>query len=380
MALIERSAYGTALTADVAELSVFIAALPVREARALGCRRMIAQKTRYALALAAVPRRGAGRRPGAAWPDRRDAARSAQISRADHARPQEGRAGQKRARTQGRLPIVARRPNRFRSARSSARWKGRSRWCPAPASISTRRAATATTKRPARSAAPSPSFATRAPRCWTRFRSPRARMGRAAAAAKWERIWTIDLAAAGRALVLAGAIASLLFMLLGCAAMRCTSARIRRRLPLDQRAMFEAEPLWVTARRWRSAAGVIGAVLLMLRRKAAERLMLVSLVAVVVWFAGPLRRSATSDTVEIATLPSWSSLARPGRSTGSRAIRGGGAGCASPAPLKGAAMSTFTIDTDQPGDAVAGAGQAHDRARDPRAQGRTARPSSRSSC
>ena len=51
---------------------------------------------------------------------------------------------------------------RFRSAKSCARWKGRSRWFPAPASISTRHAATARTKRPARSAAPSRSFATRA--------------------------------------------------------------------------------------------------------------------------------------------------------------------------------------------------------------------------
>ena len=133
---------------------------------------MIAQKTRYALRSLLFLAEEQGGAPGAAQPDRRNAARAAEISRADHARPEEGRAGEERARAQGRLPAVAAGRARSRSARSCARWRGRSRSCLAPASISTRRAATATTRRPARSGAPSRSFATRARRCSIRSRSP----------------------------------------------------------------------------------------------------------------------------------------------------------------------------------------------------------------
>ena len=50
--------------------------------------------------------------------------------------------------------------------------------CRAPASISTRRAAIARTKRPAPSGAPSRSFATRARRCSIRFRSRKGPDGR----------------------------------------------------------------------------------------------------------------------------------------------------------------------------------------------------------
>lgn len=58
-------------------------------------------------------------------------------------------------------------------------------------------------------------------------------------------------------------------------------------LPLDQRALFEAEPTWVFAV---SAigfiAGLIGGLLLVMKRATAESAMLVSLVAMVVWLAG----------------------------------------------------------------------------------------------
>jgi putative Mn2+ efflux pump MntP len=84
-----------------------------------------------------------------------------------------------------------------------------------------------------------------------------------------------------------GAIASLLFMLLGCAVYAMHIYTDPMTLPLDQRAMFEAEPRWVTtALGLASAVGVIGAVMLLLRRKAAEPLMLMSLLGAVVWFAG----------------------------------------------------------------------------------------------
>ena len=62
---------------------------------------------------------------------------------------------------EGRVQLSRAPRTRSRSAKSCARWKGRSRSCPAPASISMRRAAIAMTRRRARSAAHSRSFATK---------------------------------------------------------------------------------------------------------------------------------------------------------------------------------------------------------------------------
>lgn len=58
-------------------------------------------------------------------------------------------------------------------------------------------------------------------------------------------------------------------------------------LPLDQRAIYDATPQWMTIA-WAVAigAGLIGAVGLLLRRKFAEPLLLISVFAVVVQFAG----------------------------------------------------------------------------------------------
>lgn len=58
-------------------------------------------------------------------------------------------------------------------------------------------------------------------------------------------------------------------------------------LPLDQRAIFEATPQWMTIA-WAAAvgAGISGAVALLLRHRAAEQSLLMSLVAVVVQFSG----------------------------------------------------------------------------------------------
>lgn len=58
-------------------------------------------------------------------------------------------------------------------------------------------------------------------------------------------------------------------------------------LPLDQRAIFEATPQWMTAA-WGVAigAGVLGAIALLLRRGVAELLLRVSLLAVLVQFSG----------------------------------------------------------------------------------------------
>ena len=58
-------------------------------------------------------------------------------------------------------------------------------------------------------------------------------------------------------------------------------------LPLDQRAIFDATPQWMTIA-WAVAigAGLLGAIGLLLRRRFAEPLLLVSLLAVAVQFSG----------------------------------------------------------------------------------------------
>lgn len=58
-------------------------------------------------------------------------------------------------------------------------------------------------------------------------------------------------------------------------------------LPLDQRVVFEATPQWMTIA-WAVAigTGLLGAVGLLLRRRFAELMMLVSLLAVAVQFSG----------------------------------------------------------------------------------------------
>jgi magnesium-transporting ATPase (P-type) len=83
------------------------------------------------------------------------------------------------------------------------------------------------------------------------------------------------------------AVASLLFMALGCAVYAMHIYTDPATLPLDQRAMFEAEPRWVTTALGIAAAvGIAGAIMLLLRRKGAESLLLVSLVCALVWCVG----------------------------------------------------------------------------------------------
>ena len=102
------------------------------------------------------------------------------------------------------------------------------------------------------------------------------------------------------------AIASLLFMLIGCAVYAMHVYTDPTTLPLDQRAMFEAEPKWVTAVFGLAAViGTAGAVMLIMRRKAAVPLLLASLVVAVVWVAGLLATPALRDlfsTNEIAVV------------------------------------------------------------------------------
>ena len=85
------------------------------------------------------------------------------------------------------------------------------------------------------------------------------------------------------------AVASLLFMGLGCIMYLTHVLADPANMPLDQRAAYEAEPLWVTAAYavavW---AGLVGTAMLVLRKRLAEFLLMVSLGAVLVWLAGLL--------------------------------------------------------------------------------------------
>ena len=85
----------------------------------------------------------------------------------------------------------------------------------------------------------------------------------------------------------AGAIASVLFMGTGCAALVMHVMADPARLPLDQRVLLEAEPSWIiSASAFGFVAGLIGTLLLLLRRKESERALLVSLLGMTAWFAG----------------------------------------------------------------------------------------------
>jgi hypothetical protein len=81
------------------------------------------------------------------------------------------------------------------------------------------------------------------------------------------------------------AIASVLFMLVGCGGYLVQVMTDPASLPLDQKAMVEAQPKWSLAAYaiavW---IGLIGTVMLLLRRKVAEPLLLVSVLAVVFTF------------------------------------------------------------------------------------------------
>jgi putative Mn2+ efflux pump MntP len=97
---------------------------------------------------------------------------------------------------------------------------------------------------------------------------------------------------------LPAAIASLLFMILGCAAYLMHVTADPAQMPPDQRAAYDALPVWVTAAFavavW---AGAAGALLLVLRRKLAEPLLLVSLVAVLMWLAGMMLTARVRDSM-----------------------------------------------------------------------------------
>ena len=102
------------------------------------------------------------------------------------------------------------------------------------------------------------------------------------------------------------AIASLLFMGLGCIMYLTNVFTDPNALPLDERAAYLATPDWVTAAFavavW---AGLGGAILLVMKKKLAEYVLGFSLLAVLVWFAGllivaPLRDSMSANDLIVA--------------------------------------------------------------------------------
>ena len=94
------------------------------------------------------------------------------------------------------------------------------------------------------------------------------------------------------------AAASALFMALGCAGYLASVFTDPAALPPDQRNLMEARPVWMIAAYaiavW---VGLIGAILLLLRRKLAVPLLLVSLIAAILTFLPYAVVPAVSDLV-----------------------------------------------------------------------------------
>jgi hypothetical protein len=81
------------------------------------------------------------------------------------------------------------------------------------------------------------------------------------------------------------AVASLLFMIVGCAGYLLDVTMDPTAIPLDQRALYEARPQWQVAAYGIAVwVGLVGTILLILRRRLAEPALLVSLVAAIFTF------------------------------------------------------------------------------------------------
>lgn len=86
---------------------------------------------------------------------------------------------------------------------------------------------------------------------------------------------------------LAAAVASLLLMVLPLVGAVIHLTTDPATLPLDERAQYQAQPMWmVLAFGLTGLAGATGALMLVLRRRAAEPLLLVALIGIALWFAG----------------------------------------------------------------------------------------------
>ena len=101
--------------------------------------------------------------------------------------------------------------------------------------------------------------------------------------------------------------AALLFEGLGCFMYLAQVTADRATLPLDQRAMWDATPTWMIAAYALAVwVGLVGAVLLLMRRKLAVAFLLVSLIAVIAQFSGlflvPQLRQTVPDTALAAPI------------------------------------------------------------------------------
>ena len=110
------------------------------------------------------------------------------------------------------------------------------------------------------------------------------------------------------------AIGALLFMLLGCVVFWFDATADIATLPLDQRAAMQARPGWLVMLNGIAViAGSIGALLLIIRRRAAEAFLLLSMIAVAVWLAGllliaPVRDALSTNDIAVAvavTIITW---------------------------------------------------------------------------
>ena len=99
------------------------------------------------------------------------------------------------------------------------------------------------------------------------------------------------------------AIAALLWEMIGCVTYLMQVSVDPATLPVDQRAMWDAAPTWMTVAYavavW---VGLVGAIFLLRRNRLAEPLLLVSLIAVIVQFSAlllvpELRNLTTSDAL-----------------------------------------------------------------------------------
>jgi len=102
------------------------------------------------------------------------------------------------------------------------------------------------------------------------------------------------------------AIASLLFMGLGCVSYLMHVLADPNTMPLDQRAAYAAEPVWVTGAYALAVwVGLAGTILLVMRKRLAEPALMLSLIAVLIWLAGlilvtPLRENMSANDLLVA--------------------------------------------------------------------------------
>jgi putative Mn2+ efflux pump MntP len=102
-----------------------------------------------------------------------------------------------------------------------------------------------------------------------------------------EEITTAESSAAVPAWYWIAAVAALLFECAGAYLFVVSLSLDPASLPLDQRPIYDATPQWMTIA-WAVAisAGLLGALGLVVRRRLAETLLLISLIALVVQFSG----------------------------------------------------------------------------------------------